>query len=53
VATHFGDVFDLVNKYNPVAVTLDVNFLMPADGEYSIFSRMILISGIFLCILFR
>jgi K+-sensing histidine kinase KdpD len=24
VATHFGDVFDLVNKYNPVAVTLDV-----------------------------
>jgi len=24
VATHFGDVFDLVNKYNPIAVTLDV-----------------------------
>ena len=24
VATQFGDVFDLVNKYNPIAVTLDV-----------------------------
>jgi len=24
VATHFGDVFDLTNKYSPVAVTLDV-----------------------------
>src|SRR5690606_27808451 len=24
VATHFGDVFDLTNKYRPVAVTLDV-----------------------------
>jgi signal transduction histidine kinase/CheY-like chemotaxis protein/HAMP domain-containing protein len=24
VATHFGDVFDLTNKYNPIAVTLDV-----------------------------
>jgi HAMP domain-containing protein/signal transduction histidine kinase/CheY-like chemotaxis protein len=31
VATHFGDVFDLVNKYNPVAVTLDVK-LPDASG---------------------
>ena len=50
VATHFGDVFDLVNKYNPIAVTLDVKFLMQVDGEYLICSKMISISGIFLCI---
>jgi CheY-like chemotaxis protein len=31
VATGFGDVFDLVNKYNPVAVTLDVK-LPDASG---------------------
>jgi CheY-like chemotaxis protein len=31
VATHFGDVFDMVNKYNPVAVTLDVK-LPDASG---------------------
>src|SRR6187431_225412 len=31
VATHFGDVFDLVNKYNPIAVTLDVK-LPDASG---------------------
>ncbi|HEX6168710.1 MAG TPA: HAMP domain-containing protein [Chitinophagaceae bacterium] len=31
VATHFGDVFDLVNKYSPVAVTLDVK-LPDASG---------------------
>jgi len=31
VATNFGDVFDLVNKYNPVAVTLDVK-LPDASG---------------------
>jgi HAMP domain-containing protein/signal transduction histidine kinase/CheY-like chemotaxis protein len=31
VATHFGDVFDLVNKYCPVAVTLDVK-LPDASG---------------------
>ena len=31
VATHFGDVFDLVNKYNPVAITLDVK-LPDASG---------------------
>jgi signal transduction histidine kinase/CheY-like chemotaxis protein len=31
VATHFGEVFDLVNKYNPVAVTLDVK-LPDASG---------------------
>jgi CheY-like chemotaxis protein len=31
VATAFGDVFDLVNKYNPVAVTLDVK-LPDASG---------------------
>ena len=24
VATNFSDVFDLTNKYNPIAVTLDV-----------------------------
>src|SRR5829696_6930014 len=24
VATHFGEVFDLTNKFNPVAITLDV-----------------------------
>ena len=24
VATSFGEVFDLINKYNPIAVTLDV-----------------------------
>ena len=31
VATNFGDVFDLVNKYNPIAVTLDVK-LPDASG---------------------
>ncbi|HEY0067305.1 MAG TPA: response regulator, partial [Flavisolibacter sp.] len=31
VATSFGDVFDLVNKYNPIAVTLDVK-LPDASG---------------------
>jgi signal transduction histidine kinase/CheY-like chemotaxis protein/HAMP domain-containing protein len=31
VATHFGDVFDLVNKYNPIAITLDVK-LPDASG---------------------
>jgi HAMP domain-containing protein/signal transduction histidine kinase/CheY-like chemotaxis protein len=31
VATHFGDVFDLVNKYSPIAVTLDVK-LPDASG---------------------
>jgi CheY-like chemotaxis protein len=31
VATAFGDVFDLVNKYNPIAVTLDVK-LPDASG---------------------
>jgi len=31
VATHFGDVFDLVNKYCPIAVTLDVK-LPDASG---------------------
>ncbi|HVK96513.1 MAG TPA: response regulator, partial [Flavisolibacter sp.] len=31
VATSFGDVFDLTNKYNPVAVTLDVK-LPDASG---------------------
>jgi CheY-like chemotaxis protein len=31
VATNFGDVFDLVNKYGPVAVTLDVK-LPDASG---------------------
>jgi len=31
VATHFGDVFDLTNKYNPIAVTLDVK-LPDASG---------------------
>jgi signal transduction histidine kinase/CheY-like chemotaxis protein/HAMP domain-containing protein len=31
VAANFGDVFDLVNKYNPVAVTLDVK-LPDASG---------------------
>jgi HAMP domain-containing protein/signal transduction histidine kinase/CheY-like chemotaxis protein len=31
VATGFGDVFDLVNKYNPIAVTLDVK-LPDASG---------------------
>jgi HAMP domain-containing protein/signal transduction histidine kinase/CheY-like chemotaxis protein len=31
VATHFGDVFDMVNKYNPIAVTLDVK-LPDASG---------------------
>ena len=31
VATHFGEVFDLVNKYNPIAVTLDVK-LPDASG---------------------
>ena len=24
IATHFAEVFDLVNNYNPIAVTLDV-----------------------------
>jgi HAMP domain-containing protein/signal transduction histidine kinase/CheY-like chemotaxis protein len=31
IATHFGDVFDLFNKYNPIAVTLDVK-LPDASG---------------------
>jgi signal transduction histidine kinase/CheY-like chemotaxis protein/HAMP domain-containing protein len=31
VATNFGEVFDLVNKYNPIAVTLDVK-LPDASG---------------------
>ena len=31
IATHFADVFDLVNKYNPIAVTLDVK-LPDASG---------------------
>jgi HAMP domain-containing protein/signal transduction histidine kinase/CheY-like chemotaxis protein len=31
VATHFGDVFDLTNKYNPISVTLDVK-LPDASG---------------------
>ncbi|HEX6914640.1 MAG TPA: response regulator, partial [Chitinophagaceae bacterium] len=31
VATHFGEVFDLTNKYNPIAVTLDVK-LPDASG---------------------
>ncbi|KIC95690.1 HAMP domain-containing protein [Flavihumibacter solisilvae] len=31
VATHFSDVFELANKYNPVAVTLDVK-LPDASG---------------------
>jgi HAMP domain-containing protein/signal transduction histidine kinase/CheY-like chemotaxis protein len=31
IATNFGDVFDLVNKYNPIAVTLDVK-LPDASG---------------------
>jgi len=31
VATHFADVFDMVNKYNPIAVTLDVK-LPDASG---------------------
>ncbi|MET0394022.1 MAG: HAMP domain-containing protein [Chitinophagaceae bacterium] len=31
MATGFGDVFDLVNKYNPIAVTLDVK-LPDASG---------------------
>jgi HAMP domain-containing protein/signal transduction histidine kinase/CheY-like chemotaxis protein len=31
VATHFGDVFDLVNKYSPIAITLDVK-LPDASG---------------------
>ena len=31
VATSFGDVFDLANKYNPIAVTLDVK-LPDASG---------------------
>jgi HAMP domain-containing protein/signal transduction histidine kinase/CheY-like chemotaxis protein len=31
VATHFGDVFDLANKYCPIAVTLDVK-LPDASG---------------------
>jgi len=31
VATHFGDVFDLVNKYSPISVTLDVK-LPDASG---------------------
>jgi len=31
IATAFGDVFDLVNKYNPIAVTLDVK-LPDASG---------------------
>ncbi|MES1218113.1 MAG: response regulator, partial [Bacteroidota bacterium] len=31
IATSFGDVFDMVNKYNPVAVTLDVK-LPDASG---------------------
>jgi HAMP domain-containing protein/signal transduction histidine kinase/CheY-like chemotaxis protein len=31
VATSFGDVFDLTNKYNPIAVTLDVK-LPDASG---------------------
>ncbi len=31
IATTFGDVFDLVNKYNPIAVTLDVK-LPDASG---------------------
>jgi CheY-like chemotaxis protein len=31
VATHFGDVFELANKYSPVAVTLDVK-LPDASG---------------------
>jgi len=31
VATHFGDVFDLVHKYNPIAITLDVK-LPDASG---------------------
>jgi HAMP domain-containing protein/signal transduction histidine kinase/CheY-like chemotaxis protein len=31
IATSFGDVFDMVNKYNPIAVTLDVK-LPDASG---------------------
>ena len=31
VATNFADVFDLVNKFNPIAVTLDVK-LPDASG---------------------
>jgi HAMP domain-containing protein/signal transduction histidine kinase/CheY-like chemotaxis protein len=31
IATSFGDVFDLVNKYNPIAVTLDIK-LPDASG---------------------
>src|SRR5690606_15486936 len=31
IATNFGEVFDLVNKYNPCAVTLDVK-LPDASG---------------------
>lgn len=31
VATNFGEVFDMVNKYNPIAVTLDVK-LPDASG---------------------
>ncbi len=31
VATHFGEVFDLVNKYSPIAITLDVK-LPDASG---------------------
>ena len=53
IATNFSEVFDLTNKYNPIAITLDVNFLMPADGEFLISLRTILISGISRYILFR
>ena len=31
VATNFSEVFDLINKYNPIAVTLDVK-LPDASG---------------------
>jgi CheY-like chemotaxis protein len=31
VATHFGEVFDLTNKFNPIAITLDVK-LPDASG---------------------
>jgi hypothetical protein len=51
VATSFGEVFDLANKFNPIAVTLDVKLPMPAAGESWTCSKMISTSVIYLCIL--
>jgi hypothetical protein len=52
VATNFGDVFELTNKFNPIAVTLDIKLPDASGWRILDLFKNDINSGIFRCTLF-